>query len=467
MHKSAGPTSSAYWTASARAERAQHYARRLGKAPGCSCPALEQCKEKLKKLEIELLESRRKKISLQQHKSRARAVSLRRSGQHPERYEREARRTPRGGGKKRRRRKKQKGGWFPPGATDETEHCVDNDKYCPAIMIRLEGGSEFVNIPYPFIEEELFSTHFRKELSSGRRESGLKDRTMGEIFGDIKLSDLPEINGNVIWDEVLGLDTSETLNLQMSLKDLIERKQSAGKHIGINVNRWRAGLPALSGVPYQVRGAENYRPLNLLTDITSERTGLPLGWRVTIKDFDARREQVSPLNIYLGATNDADAVVRIDKFNLGWMERKGRTPVYTIDGGFDTTTLVVRFPGVEVVNLVQARLQQLRSGNESAHLPSRASSVSSGSIVSSADELHSISSSSSSGSSSSSSSSGSSSGSGSSSDSSSIGRLSDVSGGTRRKKRTRKRRKKHKKRKKRKTRKRRKKRYRRRTRKRH
>jgi len=108
MNKSAGPTSSAYWTASARAERAERYASRFKKASGCSCLALEQCKEKLKKLEIELLESRRKKISLQQHKSRARAVSLRRSGQHPGRYEREARRTPRGGGKKKRTRRRRK-----------------------------------------------------------------------------------------------------------------------------------------------------------------------------------------------------------------------------------------------------------------------------------------------------------------------------------------------------------------------
>jgi len=367
----------------------------------------------------------------------------------------------------RRRRKKQKGG-LPPGATDETEHCINDDKYCPAIMIRLEGGSEFVYIPYPFIEEELYSTHFRKELSSGRRESGLKDRTMGEIFGDIKLSDLPDINGSVIWDEVLGLDPNETLNLQMSLKDLIERKQSAGQHIGINVY-------SEYGPPFQVSNADTteFRPLNLLTDITSERTGHPLGWRVTIKDFDARREQVPPLNIYLDATNPADASVRRDKFNLGWMERIQRTPVYTIDSESDTTMLVVRFPSVEVVNLVQTRLQQLRSGapvgfhtervlsdisegEESAHPPSRASSVSSGSSGSSSG------SSGSSGSSSSSSS-------GSSSGTSyyyneSTGYRSDASGGARRKKRTRRRRKEQKKRKRRKTRK---KRYRRRTRKRH
>ena len=50
MNKSAGPTSSAYWTASARAERAERYASRFKKASGCSCLALEQCKEKLKKL---------------------------------------------------------------------------------------------------------------------------------------------------------------------------------------------------------------------------------------------------------------------------------------------------------------------------------------------------------------------------------------------------------------------------------
>ena len=63
MNKSAGPTSRDALLA--RAERAERAAAAIAleRAPSCSWRDLQQCKEKVKKLEIELLESRRKKIS--------------------------------------------------------------------------------------------------------------------------------------------------------------------------------------------------------------------------------------------------------------------------------------------------------------------------------------------------------------------------------------------------------------------